>query len=154
MTNSDRSKFWSHIHKTETCWLWRGGHIPNGYGAFKQRGAHRVSYELHYGRPIPRGMYVCHRCDVRDCVNPDHLFLGTSAQNSRDMCRKGRQARGEKVGGAYFTTFTVMWIRLAYSRGWRKTQIARIFGVSRNAIYQIVTGRTWKHVPFPQETAH
>ena len=68
------------------CWLWLGFISPDGYGT---RLAHRRAWELARG-PIPDGMLVCHRCDVRHCVNPDHLFLGTHLDNMRDMIRKGR----------------------------------------------------------------
>ncbi len=75
------------------CWLWTAGMRLNGYGQVKIRRvnqlAHRVSYQVHVG-PMPEGMCVCHKCDVPCCVNPDHLFLGTQADNMRDRDRKGR----------------------------------------------------------------
>lgn len=80
------------------CWLWTGQVREDGYAshwlATEQRLVlgHRLAYESFYG-PIPKGQFVCHACDVRSCVNPDHLWLGTPAENTRDMCRKGRQAK-------------------------------------------------------------
>lgn len=79
------------------CWLWDGALNHHGYGQLSQTcgrpvKAHRVSYELSCG-PIPQGMHVCHHCDVRSCVNPDHLFLGTQADNMLDMKKKGRAFR-------------------------------------------------------------
>lgn len=79
--------------KTSGCWLWRGASVPRGYGVIyfngRQTYTHRVSYELHVG-PIPDGLFVLHRCDVPACVNPDHLFIGSAADNVADMMAKGR----------------------------------------------------------------
>lgn len=75
------------------CWIWQGATTNAGYGKIAVHGtlilSHRFSWELHHG-PIPEGLYVCHHCDNPQCVNPDHLFVGTAQDNVNDMMAKGR----------------------------------------------------------------
>lgn len=86
-------RFWSKVEKAEGCWLWTAYRDDDGYGSIrvgrKAELAHRVAWWLTNG-PIPPGLHVLHRCDRPECVNPDHLFLGTQLDNVVDMYRKGR----------------------------------------------------------------
>ena len=88
-------RFWRHVDKSGNCWIWTASRYPNGYGVFgisrkSLMSAHRYSWTLANGE-IPPGICVLHRCDVRTCVRPDHLFLGTQQDNLADMTEKGRR---------------------------------------------------------------
>lgn len=135
------------------CWLWIGGVNEMGYGIFgvgekteRVAKAHRVSYEIHKG-PIPAGMNVLHRCDVPGCVNPDHLWLGTLRDNSRDMVNKGRgktpDNRGERAGWAKLTEEMVVDIK---SRRLPGRKFAILYGVSKSAVFNIWRGKSWRSV--------
>jgi hypothetical protein len=130
------------------CWLWLGSMFNNGYGRIKSGGhtyaAHRLSFSTTNG-PIPVGMCVCHKCDNRACVNPDHLFLGTKAENNADMVAKGRQARnkGLRAGGVKLTNESVLAIR-ADTR--TRAVIAAEYGVSPTAISMIRSRKCWSHI--------
>jgi hypothetical protein len=130
------------------CWLWQGLVTPDGYGvafiAGKRQAAHRAAWML-FCNPIPPGMAICHKCDVRACVNPDHLFVGTAADNAQDRVNKDRTPRGERHHGAKLTANQVSLIKtmLAEDRMYM-TEIARQFGVSPATIHSIKVGQTWK----------
>lgn len=131
------------------CMLWLGAVNNRGYGILRGRGtksyAHRVAYELAYG-PIPDGLFVCHRCDVRNCCQPLHLFLGTNADNTADKVNKGRHKKGEQMHSAKITAEQVREIRRRYAAGGVTLQeLNDEYGLSSQAS-AIVSRRTWKHV--------
>ncbi len=101
-----KEKIEKYTTKTNTCWLW-SGRIVRGYGVvwdpvkYKEVRAHRAAWELVNG-PIPKDMCICHKCDIRNCVNPDHLFLGTQNDNIQDKVSKNRQAKGANSGAKLY----------------------------------------------------
>lgn len=136
------------------CWLWLGACQSGGYGFMaidatrknrKSSAAHRISYILFKG-DIPNEIVVCHTCDVCSCVNPDHLFLGTNADNSKDMVLKGRQAKGESQGASKLKSDYVLKIMDMCNNGVSKIEISRIFNVTKENIYSICSGETWGHL--------
>lgn len=132
------------------CWIWltfkdRPGTYPHMEIEGKQVRAHRLSYELHHG-PIPKGQCVCHRCDNPKCVNPEHLFLGTRADNMKDMFAKGRgRAKPRELHpAAKLDQQRVDMIRALHETGkFKKAALAKQFGVSRALISLIVAGKRW-----------
>jgi hypothetical protein len=156
---SRTARFWELVAKGDGCWEWQG--YCDRYGMFtwngKLRKAHRISWELHNG-PIPPGMEVCHHCDNKVCVRPDHLFVGTRSDNMRDLSRKGlhpmqsdtphyRSSIGEGHGMARLTVADVKEIRALKGQ---KTQreIAQQFGISRQHVSEIHRHiRVWLFVP-------
>ncbi len=148
------TRFWRCVNKTESCWLWTGTRFNSGYGythkmlpGGKRKGlrAHRVSYELAYGL-IPDGMILLHSCDVKLCVNPDHLTIGTSRLNVADMVNKNRQAKGEQHGSAKLTADKVREIRRLSGSGLSYPEIAAMFNVDRSSIGLIVRRVNWAHI--------
>lgn len=133
------------------CWLWNQALNQHGYGHcvhdWKLTLAHRASYEEFRG-PIPDGMLICHRCDVRACVNPDHLFIGTYTDNNRDMSAKGRWngLRGEKSPHAKLTDAQAMDIMERVAKGEKRKNLAQEMGVSFWAVCDIVSRRRFKHL--------
>lgn len=144
------SRFWKNVDKTDGCWNWTGTRTDKGYGRFKTSTknwrAHRLSYEMHCG-PIPEGMQVLHECDNPSCVRPDHLFLGTNADNMADKCAKGREAhvgvKGVQHPKAKLTEDDVRTIRSM--RGTLREAATR-FGVSQTTISDIRSRRCWSHI--------
>ena len=141
------------INEATGCWDWTHGRSRFGHGNICRGGygrdgktkllAHRVSYELHRG-PIPEGLLVLHKCDVPGCVNPDHLFLGTKADNSADMVGKGRQRRGADLPQTRLTADSVRAIR--QSAALTQREIATLHGVSEATVWKVLHNKTWKGV--------
>ena len=134
------------------CWLWERGTEASGYGTWPLPGktkdrAHRVAFVIAKG-PIPRGHCVCHRCDTPGCVNPDHLFLGTQAQNLADMRRKGRSRMPLVVGSANANAkITEDDVRAIRADPRNHTHVARDYGLTKQAVSMMRSRKTWRHVP-------
>lgn len=131
------------------CWIWRNANKKTGYGILNYHGqaisAHRYSYTIFKG-PIPKKYEVCHTCDVRNCVNPEHLFLGTKSDNMQDCLNKKKFSNGEKHYAAKITEENVKQIRLRRSMGEKIKNIANDFGISISSVCDLDKRRTWKHV--------
>lgn len=123
----------------EKCWTWLGAGKGNGYGHTCHGPAHRRSYEMMVG-PIPVGMDVCHSCDNRACVNPDHLFIGTRAENMADMVHKGRGAGGARK---HLREHQIQEIRRRLAVGVGPTDIARAMNVNAATVRSIKEGKSY-----------
>jgi hypothetical protein len=155
----------------EACWPWLGIIESTGYGRLtdfrKKHSAHRLAYIFEHGE-IPEGKHICHSCDNRRCVNPAHLWAGSARENMQDMLAKGRRKagtshvntpKGEAQHLSKLTEADVLAIRAAWSnlrstgskmhRGINPASIAGLaiqYGVSRSAVYAVVSRKTWKHI--------
>ena len=150
LKRSIEDRFWAKVAKRENgCWEWTGALNDTGYGVIglgrREWGlerAHRLSYMMHKG-PIPEGKFVCHSCDNPSCVNPDHLFLGSCAENISDMVQKGRNAHGE-CSYAKLTHAQVNEIRAIYAAGGiSQRALGERYGISRSMVGLITRGERW-----------
>ena len=166
--SSARSKlsqaaFWAKCDRSggpTACWLWRRFVKPSGYASsgFRiEQAAHRLAWRMANDMAtIPKGMNICHRCDVPACVNPAHLFLGTPAENTADKMSKGRwrggvprdkAARGERNGNSKLTRVEVAQIRtILAAKSMRTSEIAAAYGVSATHIRRIRANENWVDV--------
>ena len=165
LRNSVVEKFWSLVRKTDRCWLWCGWKGDRGYGRFVIDGvryrSHRLAWWIN-GKEIPDGMLVCHRCDEPSCVKPDHLFVGTSKENTRDMVQKGRAhwqlrpssrpPRNPRSNGPRtnlscrsVSLRAAREIRTAHrDRGESLRSLASRMGIGRTAVWRIVHDQTYR----------
>jgi hypothetical protein len=178
LSEKDIARFWRKVnkdgptmpHMESPCWLWMAAKNKKGYGYLglgkKTPLAHRVCWTIVNGQ-IPHdgsahGICVCHRCDNPACINPAHLFLGTNADNVRDMAAKGRQPRGDKNGARLYperikrgeengnsklTAAIVIDIRARYAAGGiTQYQLATLFNLSQGHINDVIQRKRWRHI--------
>lgn len=148
-------QLYSRISKNSVtgCWNWEGAMLGStGYGEFTNKAlpqktttAHRASWILHKG-PVPDGLMVCHTCDNRRCVNPEHLYVGTGVDNMRDRSIRGR------VTHAKLDEAKVREMRQLRQQGWSWRRLSQRYGLATFAIVQATTGATWKHIDEPVPT--
>ena len=142
-------RFWAKVHKTPTCWLWVASVDGHGYGKIqtgtlakpKYEQAHRVAWRLTHGEDATKN--VLHRCDVRLCVRPDHLFEGSTQDNHDDMWAKGRGRHGARASSAKLDADKVAAIRSAVEAGASLSSQARLYGVAVPTIWKVVHRQSW-----------
>lgn len=134
--------FWAKATKPsiDVCWDWMASIGTSGYGSLRFSGqtyyAHRLAWEYTFG-PVPHGQRVLHHCDNRKCINPDHLFLGSGADNSLDMFSKARHPR------QILTVETARQLRARANKGESRSLLAQEFGVRECTVYDVANGRSW-----------
>lgn len=145
-------KLWSKIDigLENECWMWKGCQSTAGYGVIRinyiLKYAHRLAWELHNEKSIPPKISVCHSCDNPPCCNPDHLFLGSQADNMRDAKNKGRMPHGVLHHGTDLTEKDIRKIRYLGQTDIPHQEIGDYFSISRMSVNDIIHKRTWGHI--------
>lgn len=158
---ADIKRFWKFVdRKSENeCWMWKGA-LKVGWGGYGKFGimativgAHISSWEIHHKKSVPKGMTVCHSCDTPACVNPHHLWIGTTRDNLIDMWKKGRarpsglNAKGSRNSQSLLSETQVLEIKRLIREGQKSlTDIGKLYGASVQTISQIKRGIAWSHV--------
>lgn len=152
LDNSTITRFWRNVNVIDdenSCWEWQASRTEWGYGRIyvgpegRAVRSHRLAYELEYG-PIPDNMIVLHTCDNPPCCRPSHLVVGTFADNTHDMIRKGRQPKGENHKNAVLTAGDVQEIKRRILAKENQRRLANEFGVSPATITLIKQSKTWR----------
>lgn len=149
-TLSTPEYFWSLLTKDKNgCFLWNGSKSYTGYGRIRYQGTvyavHRLAYLLHFG-DFDRKLQVCHKCDVRNCANPEHLFVATHQKNIKDRQSKNRQAKGKQIATTKLTPSKVRKIRKLRQDGMFYKDIGKLFNMSGPGIEAVCKFKTWKYV--------
>lgn len=145
---STHCRFWDYvdIRGIDECWSWKRSIGADGYGKFcdqyKTFHASRWAY-LNFWGAVPCGQHVCHTCDNRACVNPNHLFAASQKENIQDAVRKGRMAHGESNGNTSLKASDVVDIRQRYFDGETQSAIAKEYGMTRGGVWRLVHGLNW-----------
>jgi hypothetical protein len=152
-TKAEVTRFESKVVKSESgCWEWSGSKFNAGYGIFCMAGrgrktfaAHRISWMMNSGQDIPPKMMICHKCDNRGCVNPDHLYLGTGRDNNMDTVSRGR---GNRVVGSAcpWSKVTEQDVMKIHAHTGPQTELAKELGISTSQVSHIKSGRRWPHI--------